>query len=303
MTDVATSQEESSVVTRRARLLARVEAILACPACHLPFGSRPADGHYVCRRCGATGERTVDQLRFGGFSREELGADWLNRRKEGAKRLLGRLYPAAITVLSPVHGPVSPEQFVRSFETSAALVIDLGSGATSYADRVACVDGAGYPNVHVVSPLEALPFADASVDGIISMAVLEHVPDPAAQVAEMRRVLRPGGRVFCFVPFIQGFHASPSDYQRYTQSGLRALFRDFDVVDVKVGSGPTSGMLWILQEWLAILMSFGSARLYRAVMPLTWILSPLKYLDVLLARHPAASVIASGNVILARKPQ
>ena len=38
-----------------------------------------------------------------------------------------------------------------------------------------------------------LPFADASFDVVFSVAALEHVADPGATVAEMRRILKPGG--------------------------------------------------------------------------------------------------------------
>lgn len=40
---------------------------------------------------------------------------------------------------------------------------------------------------------DALPFPDGSFDLVYSVAVLEHVPKPAETVAEIRRVLRPGG--------------------------------------------------------------------------------------------------------------
>jgi hypothetical protein len=45
-----------------------------------------------------------------------------------------------------------------------------------------------------------------------------------------------------------------------------------------------------------------SERLYRLLVPVTWVLSPLKYLDVVLIHHPAAQVIASGFVVEATKP-
>jgi hypothetical protein len=47
----------------------------------------------------------------------------------------------------------------------------------------------------------------------------------------------------------------------------------------------------------------GSERLYHALVPLMWTLSPLKYLDKILMHHPAAHVIASGFTIEATKPR
>lgn len=46
----------------------------------------------------------------------------------------------------------------------------------------------------------ALPFADASFDRVIASEVLEHVPDDLGAMAELFRVLRPGGRLAATVP-------------------------------------------------------------------------------------------------------
>jgi ubiquinone/menaquinone biosynthesis C-methylase UbiE len=48
---------------------------------------------------------------------------------------------------------------------------------------------------------QRLPFADESVDVVLSTLVLCSVPDPAAALAEVRRVLRPRGR-FVFVEHV-----------------------------------------------------------------------------------------------------
>jgi SAM-dependent methyltransferase len=48
--------------------------------------------------------------------------------------------------------------------------------------------------------LTALPFPDAGVDRVIASEVLEHIPDDGAAVAEIARVLKPGGRAAVTVP-------------------------------------------------------------------------------------------------------
>ncbi|SEK22493.1 methyltransferase domain-containing protein [Nonomuraea pusilla] len=276
--------------------LDRLAAVLACPSCHGPL-----DGGYACLPCGVRGDRRGGQLRFGGFHEAETRDDPLNRMKETVKRRFGRVYPLAIQVVSPVLLRRFVRPFLAGFDLDRELVADLGCGTNRYDPRLLCVDGSAYANVDLVSDLRALPLGDATLDGLVSVAVLEHVPDPQAHVREMWRVLKPGGRLVCYVPFMQPFHASPYDYQRYTRPGMERLFADFAAVDVRTGAGPTSAMLWVVQEWLALLLSCGSSRLYRLLTPLMWLLSPLKLLDVLLARHPDAAVVASGFVVEARK--
>jgi SAM-dependent methyltransferase len=234
------------------------------------------------------------------FTTAEVKQDFLNATKDRMKRRFGRIYPTLIKLLSPVYGRDPVPRFLAATSPDA-LNVNLGSGTYSY-PGVINADGAGYQNVHIVCDLEDLPFEDASVDNLVSIAVLEHVTDPARHVAEFLRVLKPGGQLLSFVPFLQPFHASPHDYQRYTRPGLVELFADFEVKVVKVGGGPTSALLWTLQEWLAMVLSLGSLRLYRLLIPVFWILSPLKFLDILLEKHPAAEVAASGFYLWAQKP-
>lgn len=57
-----------------------------------------------------------------------------------------------------------------------------------------------YPHLQVrlTSDPVRLPFEDASFGAVLSCGVLEHVPDPAASLEEIRRVLAPGGIFYIF---------------------------------------------------------------------------------------------------------
>jgi SAM-dependent methyltransferase len=73
----------------------------------------------------------------------------------------------------------------------------------------------------------AIPFADRSFDHILCTEVLEHAEEPARLIAEMRRVLRPGGTLVATIPFSARVHHAPYDYHRFTVFQLRRMFADF----------------------------------------------------------------------------
>lgn len=58
--------------------------------------------------------------------------------------------------------------------------------------------------------VDALPFPDAAFDAVHAHALLEHLSEPVAALAEMRRVLRPGGPLAVAVPDFPGFVLAPS---------------------------------------------------------------------------------------------
>ena len=117
----------------------------------------------------------------------------------------------------------------------------------------------------------------------------------------MVRVLRPGGRAYVFVPFIQGFHAAPHDYQRFTRPGLERALADLTIERTE-SFGPTSGLVWVLGEWLSIPLSLGIRRLQPLLaLILQTLLSPLKFLDILLRKMPGSENISTGFLVVATK--
>lgn len=64
---------------------------------------------------------------------------------------------------------------------------------------------------------EDLPYDDATFDLVTAFDVVEHMDDDLAGLKEMRRVLRPGGRVLLFVPtfmFLWGLQDDVSHHRR-----------------------------------------------------------------------------------------
>jgi SAM-dependent methyltransferase len=86
----------------------------------------------------------------------------------------------------------------RSFEhypTSVAQLIAVEPDPTARALAAERARAAAVPIVVVEGTAEALPTDDRSLDGVVSMGVLCTVPDPAAALAEIHRVLEPAGEL------------------------------------------------------------------------------------------------------------
>jgi len=101
-------------------------------------------------------------------------------------------------------------------------------------------------NPDIVGDIHKLPFVDDSEEAIICIAVLEHVEDPALAMREIYRVLKPGGMVFIYVPFLYYYHAHGGyykDFWRFTKDGLAHLAKDFSLFEIIGVRGPVETLI------------------------------------------------------------
>lgn len=157
------------------------------------------------------------------------------------------------------------------------------------------------PRVNLICDAHQLPFPDDAFDGLVVQAVLEHVLSPEKVVAEIHRVLKPGGIVYAETPFMQQVHEGAYDFTRFTELGHRRLFRYFDELGRGVVCGPATALAWSLR-YFARSLPRRSKRAIQVLGLLTTVLTFwIKYLDVFLVSHPGASDGASGVWFMGRK--
>ncbi|MGO6699270.1 class I SAM-dependent methyltransferase [Rhizobium ruizarguesonis] len=135
------------------------------------------------------------------------------------------------------------------------LVLDCGAGRRDvYYENVINFEIVDYDTTDVLGVGEELPFKDGTFDAVISIAVLEHVKDPFRCAREIIRVLKPGGDLYCAVPFLQPLHGYPHHYYNMSHQGLRSLFDHSMTIteqDVPKAGWPIWTLTWFLQRWHA----------------------------------------------------
>lgn len=159
-------------------------------------------------------------------------------------------------------------------------------------------------SVDVVGDAHFLPFKKSAFQSIICQAVLEHTRNPQGVVGEMYRLLKPEGIIYAEVPFLQGYHPSPSDYFRFTVEGTEQLFSEFIKIDLGTCGGPSSALSWILREYISgLLTGFSERKWLRKISGFIsgWLTFPIKYLDIILSKRPGAHIITSGIYYLGKK--
>ncbi|QDS96350.1 putative S-adenosylmethionine-dependent methyltransferase/MSMEI_2290 [Roseimaritima multifibrata] len=89
-----------------------------------------------------------------------------------------------------------------------------------------------------------------SVDYVLSSQVLEHVIDPVSYLAEAKRVLKPGGKLFLSTHGVWKYHPDPTDYWRWTCDGLRKVVSEagYEILDFEGMMGPASTALQLWQD-------------------------------------------------------
>jgi SAM-dependent methyltransferase len=223
--------EARAFANAKAAKLARIAPLLVCPV-HRRSLTRKATG-LACRRCGHEYRAThtfVDLVPHD----SPVAAD----ARPGENVSAMGYDPVAEELISQCRG---------------GLVLDNGAGFRDrYRDDVVNLEIVDYPTTDVLGVGQRLPFRDESFDGVLSIAVLEHVRDPFACAEEIYRVLRPGGQAYVAVPFLQPFHGYPDHFYNMTTSGLRNLFENrFHVHDVgqTPGGVPIFAVSWILEAY------------------------------------------------------
>tara|TARA_E500000178_G_scaffold352813_1_gene417106 strand:- start:2941 stop:4452 length:1512 start_codon:yes stop_codon:yes gene_type:complete len=133
------------------------------------------------------------------------------------------------------------------------IYLDCGSGRRpDYLENVVNFEIVPYDTTDVLGVGENLPFKDNSFDGVLSLNVLEHVKDPFSCAKEISRVLKPGGKLYCVVPFLCPYHDFPDHYYNATHSGLENLFSEYleiDKQDVIASGLPIFSLTWFLNSW------------------------------------------------------
>lgn len=117
--------------------------------------------------------------------------------------------------------------------------------------------------VDVWGDAQRLPFADASFDTVLAAEMLEHIPEPDACVAEIARVVKPGGRFLLTVPLIAPLHQWPFDFYRYTPKGIEAIVErhGFEVEHITPRGNFASATGATLSHWLV--RSLGASKLHH----------------------------------------
>lgn len=136
------------------------------------------------------------------------------------------------------------KKYIRSFIESSCdffsgHVVDLGCGSSPYKDLIIKKSGSRInsylsidveespyhrgTNLDMVWNGQSIPLENDSITCVLMTEVIEHLPEPSIVLAEIRRVLIPGGFLVLTLPFLYPLHEPPSDYARYTPYFIESL--------------------------------------------------------------------------------
>ena len=129
------------------------------------------------------------------------------------------------------------------FSFKQKQILDLGAGDQFLKPQIVHLQG----NYNAIDYLDAdfnkdpLPFPDKKFDCILSLAVIEHVPNSAHLLAEVYRILKPGGIFYLSTPNFRfcykTFYDDPTHTTPFTDKSISKLLELSDFKNISVFPG------------------------------------------------------------------
>jgi 2-polyprenyl-3-methyl-5-hydroxy-6-metoxy-1,4-benzoquinol methylase len=171
------------------------------------------------------------------------------------------------------HGPIVAGLAETVRNSPGPEILNIGSGPFYELDRIDAtgrrfticdidersvelaksLHGSKLVRADVIAADTPLPYADGTFDGVVSMDVIEHVPDPGVWLRDAVRVLRPGGQLWLTTPNyastslkviegsvleaiarVQGFSRKHLHPSKMTPHRLRELLASSGTTDAKI---------------------------------------------------------------------
>lgn len=129
--------------------------------------------------------------------------------------------------------------------------LDVGAGDkyySKYFPNTVTVDIDSARNPDVLASIYELPFEDSSFDVVLCTEVYEHLENPTKATAELKRILKPDGKLILTTRFIFPIHDAPNDYFRYTKYGLRKIFADWEIISIESEANSLETISVLLQR-------------------------------------------------------
>jgi len=177
----------------------------------------------------------------------------LDRGNRTAPKRSSRIYCSLVVLLNRITHVVNSELL-----PAGEKLLDYGCGNKPYEDllktKFPMYVGADLPgNSYADVPINedgTVGVEDGSFDCVLSSQVLEHVVSPQKYLTEARRVLKPGGALILSTHGIWPYHPDPTDFWRWTVSGLQAEVRKagFEVLSIEGVMGLETAALQLWQD-------------------------------------------------------
>jgi SAM-dependent methyltransferase len=138
---------------------------------------------------------------------------------------------------------------LRSLAPPGSTILDVFCGSRPYEDlfpdgaRVVGMDVDDMYGTADIVTTEFLPGPDAAYDAVTCIEGFHYVREPERDVAELARVLRPGGRVLVSLPLVWEYDRQTME-RRFTGPELEALFAGWE--DVRVVENGGRSVAWTL---------------------------------------------------------